>query len=165
MVVASISDPTITPFRPHALIHVHAALAANTEKRPPMATRERPLSPHLQIYTWQVQMQSSIYHRATGILLSVGALVITCGLVSLAAGPERWESFTKFAGSIPGLVVLCGFNWALSYHLINGIRHLLQDGGLGFRIPQFVRNSLISMIGSVVLTAAVWGVILARWGH
>ncbi len=130
-----------------------------------MATRERPLSPHLQVYKWRVQMQSSIYHRATGILLSVGALLLACGLVALAAGPERWAFFTRLAGSIPGLVVLLGFSWALSYHLINGIRHLLQDGGLGFRIPQFVRNSLISMIGSVVLTAIVWGIVLMRWGQ
>lgn len=130
-----------------------------------MATRERPLSPHLQIYKWQVQMQTSIYHRATGIALSLGALLMTCGLVALAAGPEGWARFTGYAGSLPGLVVLLGFTWALSYHLINGIRHLLQDGGLGFQIPQFVRSSLISMIGSVVLTAIFWGVVLTHWGQ
>ena len=130
-----------------------------------MATRERPLSPHLQIYKWQVQMQTSIYHRATGIILSFGALLMACGLVALAAGPESWIEFTRYAGSIPGLVVLLGFTWALSYHLINGIRHLLQDGGLGYRIPQFVRSSLISMIGSVVLTSIIWGVFLTRWGQ
>lgn len=130
-----------------------------------MATRERPLSPHLQIYKWQVQMQTSIYHRATGIILSVGALMMAWGLVALAGGPESWAGFTRCAGSIPGLVVLLGFTWALSYHLINGIRHLLQDGGLGYKIPQFVRNSLISMIGSVVLTAIIWGVVLTRWGQ
>ena len=130
-----------------------------------MATRERPLSPHMQIYKWQVQMTSSILHRATGMALVAGALVLVCGLVSLSMGPGRWASFTKLAGSIPGLFVLLGFSWALAYHFINGIRHLLQDGGLGFQIPQFVRSSLISMIGSVVLTAVVWGILLTRWGQ
>lgn len=130
-----------------------------------MATRERPLSPHLQIYKWQVQMTSSILHRATGVALVAGALLVTCGLVALAGGPDGWARFTHYAGSIPGLAVLLGFTWALSFHLINGIRHLLQDGGLGFRIPQFVRSSLISMIGSVVLTTIIWGVVLAHWGQ
>ena len=130
-----------------------------------MATRERPLSPHLQIYKWQAQMLSSILHRATGMALAAGSLLLVCGLVSLSMGPDRWAFFTKLAGSIPGLFVLLGFTWALSYHLINGVRHLLQDGGLGFAIPQFVRSSLISMIGSVVLTATVWGILLARWGQ
>ncbi|MBS0227214.1 MAG: succinate dehydrogenase, cytochrome b556 subunit [Proteobacteria bacterium] len=130
-----------------------------------MATRERPLSPHLQIYKWQAQMLSSILHRATGMALAAGSLLLVCGLVSLSMGPDRWAFFTKLAGSIPGLFVLLAFTWALSYHLINGVRHLLQDGGLGFAIPQFVRSSLISMIGSVVLTATVWGILLARWGQ
>lgn len=130
-----------------------------------MATRERPLSPHLQVYKWQVQMTTSILHRVTGVALSVGALLLVCGLLSLAGGPEQWARFTGIAGSLPGLVVLIGFSWALAYHFINGIRHLLQDGGLGFRIPQFVRSSLISMFGSVALTAVVWGILLARWGQ
>lgn len=130
-----------------------------------MANRERPLSPHLQVYKWQVQMISSILHRATGVILAVGALLVTGGLLALSAGPERWMQFLDLAGSIPGRIVLLGVTWALSYHLLNGIRHLLQDGGLGFSIPQFVRSSLISMIGSVVLTATVWGILLARWGQ
>ncbi|MBS0576671.1 MAG: succinate dehydrogenase, cytochrome b556 subunit [Proteobacteria bacterium] len=130
-----------------------------------MANRERPLSPHLQVYKWQVQMTSSILHRATGVILAVGALLVTGGLLALSAGPERWMQFLDLAGSIPGRIVLLGVTWALSYHLLNGIRHLLQDGGLGFSIPQFVRSSLISMIGSVLLTAIAWGVILVRWGQ
>ena len=130
-----------------------------------MANRERPLSPHLQVYKWQVQMTSSILHRATGVILAVGALLVTGGLLALSAGPERWMQFLDLAGSIPGRIVLLGVTWALSYHLLNGIRHLLQDGGMGFSIPQFVRSSLISMIGSVLLTAIVWGVFLVRWGQ
>jgi len=53
-----------------------------------MAARERPLSPHLQVYRWQIQMATSILHRATGIFLSVGALIIAGGLLALMMGPE-----------------------------------------------------------------------------
>jgi succinate dehydrogenase / fumarate reductase cytochrome b subunit len=130
-----------------------------------MATRERPLSPHLQVYRWGVQMTSSILHRATGMALAVGLLAMVCGLLALAGGPERWDAFAACAGSPLGKLVLFGFSWSLAYHLINGVRHLVQDAGHGYAIPDFVRSSWISMIGSVVLVVIVWGIVLARWGQ
>ena len=130
-----------------------------------MATRERPLSPHLQIYRRQVQMMTSIIHRATGIVLAVGGLVVVWGLAALAGGPETWARFTAFAGSPLGWIVWIGVVWALSYHLINGVRHLLQDAGMGFAVPDFVRSSWISIIGSAVLVVVVWGIVLMRWGQ
>ena len=130
-----------------------------------MSTRERPLSPHLQVYRWQVQMVTSILHRATGIVLAVGLIGLVWGLLALAAGPERWTAFTACAGSPFGKIVLFGFSWALAFHLINGIRHLVQDAGYGWSIPEFVRSSWLSVIGSFVLVALAWGVVLAHWGH
>ena len=130
-----------------------------------MASRERPLSPHLQVYKWQVQMVTSILHRATGMALAVGMLAMVCGLLALAGGPERWEAFAACAGSPLGKLVLFGFSWALAYHLINGIRHLVQDAGYGYAIPDFVRSSWISIIGSVALVVVVWGIVLVRWGQ
>jgi succinate dehydrogenase / fumarate reductase cytochrome b subunit len=130
-----------------------------------MATRERPLSPHLQVYRWQVQMVTSILHRATGIVLWVGMLGLVWGLLALAAGPERWDAFAACAGSPFGKLVLFGFSWSLAFHLINGIRHLVQDAGHGYAIPEFVRSSWLSVIGSFVLVALAWGVVLAHWGH
>ena len=130
-----------------------------------MSTRERPLSPHLQVYRWQVQMVTSILHRATGIVLAVGLIGLVWGLLALAAGPERWAAFTACAGSPFGKIVLFGFSWALAFHLINGIRHLVQDAGQGYAIPEFVRSSWLSIIGSFVLVALAWGIVLAHWGH
>lgn len=130
-----------------------------------MATRERPLSPHLQVYRWQVQMVTSILHRATGIVLAAGMVGLVWGLLALAAGPERWAAFIACAGSPFGKLVLLGFSWALAYHLVNGIRHLVQDAGHGYAIPEFVRSSWLSVVGSFVLVALAWGVVLAHWGH
>ena len=127
--------------------------------------RERPLSPHMQVYRWQVQMVTSILHRATGIVLAVGLIGLVWGLLALAAGPERWAAFTACAGSPFGKIVLFGFSWALAFHLINGIRHLVQDAGQGYAIPEFVRSSWLSIIGSFVLVALVWGIVLAHGGQ
>ncbi len=129
-----------------------------------MQNPARPLSPHLQVYRWQVQMVTSILHRATGIVLSVGSLLIAYGLFALALGESSWNELRTCAGSWIGLVVLIGWTWALAFHLINGIRHLLQDAGWGYAVDTFVRNSWISVIGSLLLTVAIWALVIARGG-
>lgn len=129
-----------------------------------MANTPRPLSPHLQVYRWQVQMVSSILHRITGVALAVGSLVVVSGLVTLAAGEDEFNVFRQLVGSPLGMLLMIGWSWALFYHLCNGIRHLIQDGGAGFEIPQFVRSSWLSAIGSVVLTLAVWAYVLTAGG-
>ena len=126
--------------------------------------RTRPLSPHLDVYKWQVQMVTSILHRATGIALVAGMLGLVWGLVALAGGEKSWAAFATCAGSLLGQLVLFGFSWALAYHLINGVRHLVQDAGHGYAIPDFVRSSWISIIGSVVLVVMVWAIVLFRGG-
>lgn len=129
-----------------------------------MADTQRPLSPHLQIYKKQVQMMTSITHRATGIALAVGSLLVVCGLMHLATGEESFNHFRGVLGSPVGMILMLGWSWSLFYHLCNGIRHLLQDAGLGYSIPQFVRSSWLSVIGSIVLTVVVWAYVLMAGG-
>lgn len=121
-----------------------------------MPSTARPLSPHLQVYRRQIQMVTSIVHRATGIILVFGSLLVAAALLALASGADAWACVTALAGSWFGLLVLFGWTWALAYHWLNGIRHLLQDVGWGYSIAQFVRNGWISVIGSLILTAIVW---------
>ena len=129
-----------------------------------MADTRRPLSPHIQIYKWQVQMMTSILHRATGIALAVGTLLVVWGLLSLAAGEAAFDQFKICMGSPLGIILLIGWSWALFYHLCNGIRHLVQDTGAGYAIPQFVRSSWLSVIGSLVLVILVWAYVLTAGG-
>ncbi|APG05382.1 succinate dehydrogenase, cytochrome b556 subunit [Luteibacter rhizovicinus DSM 16549] len=129
-----------------------------------MAQTGRPLSPHLQVYKWQVQMASSILHRATGIILAVGSLLIVWGLAALAAGQDAFATFTACATSLLGTIVMIGWTLAFFYHLCNGIRHLVQDTGKGYAIESFVRSSWMAIIVSIVLTVAVWAYVLTG-GH
>ncbi|MCW0380425.1 succinate dehydrogenase, cytochrome b556 subunit [Xanthomonas sacchari] len=125
-----------------------------------MATRERPLSPHLQVYRWQIQMVTSILHRATGIVLSVGALIIAAALLVLMLGPASWNCFRGMAGAWYGQAFLFAWSWAFAYHLCNGLRHIVQDFGHGFSIPAFVRSSWMSVVGSLVIVALIWAYVL-----
>ena len=109
-------------------------------------------------------MVTSITHRATGIALAVGSLVVVYGLLQLAAGEAGFHSFRQLIGSPGGMILLLGWSWALFFHLCNGIRHLIQDAGLGYEISQFVRSSWLSVAGSIVLTVLVWAYVLMAGG-
>ena len=121
-----------------------------------MPATARPLSPHVSVYRWQIQMVTSILHRASGIALAVGTIVLVWALAALASGPDEFARVHAFCASWIGLILLFGWTWSFAFHLLNGIRHLLQDVGLGFGIAQFVRNGWLATIGSFVLTALAW---------
>ena len=129
-----------------------------------MPATARPLSPFTTIYRWQIQMVTSIVHRLTGIALAAGTILLVVALLALASGPDAYAAVSAFCASWVGTILLIGWTWALAFHLLNGIRHLLQDVGMGFAIAQFVRNGWIVSIGSVVLTALVWACVVAQRG-
>jgi len=118
--------------------------------------RNRPLSPHLQIYRPQITSVLSISHRATGIVLSLGSVFLVLWLLAAAAGPEFYDIAQACAGSWVGYVFLFGFSFCLFYHLLNGIRHLFWDAGHGFEIATATRTGWAVVLGSVLLTAIAW---------
>jgi succinate dehydrogenase / fumarate reductase cytochrome b subunit len=124
----------------------------------------RPLSPHLSVYRWQIQMVTSIVHRATGIALAVGLLLVAWALIALASGPDAFATVTAFCKSWLGMLLLLGWTWSLAFHFLNGIRHLWQDLGIGYEVSTFVRAGWVVMIGSFALTALVWACVLTRGG-
>ncbi len=117
---------------------------------------ERPLSPHLQVYRWQITMTMSILHRASGIVLVAGAFALAWWLLAVAAGGAAYASAAACLASPLGIIALAGFSLALVYHLLNGIRHLLWDIGWGFEIPEVYRSGYAVAALTVVLTALVW---------
>ncbi|GAB3318121.1 succinate dehydrogenase, cytochrome b556 subunit [Luteimonas notoginsengisoli] len=121
-----------------------------------MANRERPLSPHLQVYRWQITMTMSILHRGSGIVLVAGAFALAWWLLAVAAGGEAYASAAACVASPFGQLALFGFSLALVYHLLNGIRHLLWDIGWGFDIPEVYRSGYTVAGLTVVLTALIW---------
>ena len=102
-------------------------------------------------------MAASILHRATGVALSIAGLtVLTWWLFAIASGPDAYESFTKAATHPVGLVVLIGLTWSFFQHLLSGIRHLVMDTGAAFELGINKTSAILTFVGSVLLTAAVW---------
>ncbi len=91
----------------------------------------RPIAPHLSIWRWHVTMASSILNRATGIALYGAAILFAGWLMIAAAGPETYALVEPHIVAWYGQVVLYLIVAALAYHFANGIRHLVQDTGIG----------------------------------
>ena len=117
----------------------------------------RPLSPFMigPYYRPQLTSMLSITHRATGVFLVLGALLLAWWLYAIAGGPAAYADYEDFAGGILGRIVLLAFAFSLVYHFLNGIRHLLWDVGWGLEIPRAYATGWVVMIGSVLGTAIV----------
>lgn len=125
-----------------------------------MAVRERPLSPHLQVYKPQLTSTTSIMHRFTGMILSLAAVFLVMGLMAVAHGPDAYSSYRALMGSGLGLVLFAAFTFSLSYHLLNGIRHLVWDTGRGMDIPSAYASGWAVIVGALLLTGGALGLAL-----
>lgn len=125
-----------------------------------MTTPARPMSPHLQIYKWQITMLMSILHRGTGVVLSIGAIGLVAWLVAVAMGGDAFTHAQACAGSVIGQIFLAGWTFALFYHLCNGVRHLFWDAGKGFSMEGLYKGGYITFAVAILLTAATWAAIL-----
>ena len=102
-------------------------------------------------------MVVSILHRATGIALSIAGLaILTWWLVAIAEGQAAYEQFAMLAKSPIGLIVLIGLTWCFFQHVLSGIRHLVMDTGAAFELGINKAFAIMTIVGSLVLTAALW---------
>ena len=121
-----------------------------------MTSSNRPLSPHLQVYRPQLTSILSITHRATGMALSFGIILLIAWILATAAGENYFNTVNSIITSWFGKLALVGFTWALFYHLCNGVRHLFWDAGFGFELSTVYKSGYATVAASVLLTAAAW---------
>ena len=130
-----------------------------------MRSDPRPLSPHLQVYRWQLTSVLSILHRISGIALAAGTILLVWWLLAAAEGPAAYTRAQAFLGSWPGRVLLFSWSLALYYHLCNGLRHLWWDTGRGLDLRSVYTGGWLALAGAGALTVVSWGVGLAHWSH
>ena len=125
----------------------------------------RPLSPHLQIWGWTVTMASSITHRATGVALYSGTILLAFWVYGLSLGPAKFQPIGAILTSPIGIAILAGYVWALLFHLMNGLRHLYWDSGRGLTYTTAKKTAWIVFAASFILAALiVWAGLSARGG-
>ena len=121
-----------------------------------MASGNRPLSPHLQVYRPQITSILSILHRMTGVALAAGAVLLTYWLTSAAYGADQFERAQAFAGSSMGRLILLGVTVSFFYHMANAIRHLAWDIGWGYELPKLRATGYLVVLVTIGLTLLVW---------
>jgi succinate dehydrogenase / fumarate reductase cytochrome b subunit len=125
---------------------------------------ERPLSPHLSIYRWQISNTLSILHRATGFGLALGLILFAVWLISAAWCPDVFSCLSDFFSSILGKLFLFGWTLAFYYHLANGLRHLNWDMGKGLKLEEMTASGKLVVVFALSLTVFTWAIVLKKVG-
>ena len=116
----------------------------------------RPLSPHLQIYRPQLTSMLSIMHRATGMALAVGNVMLVLWLLSIVMGPEWFTYYQRLWQHPVGTVILMGFSFSFFYHFLNGLRHWLWDSGRGYDLTSVYKTGYGVIIATTIATVCIW---------
>lgn len=121
----------------------------------------RPLSPHLQVYKLPLTAMMSVLHRGTGVVISIGTLLLVWVLARAAGGESAYAGTQSLLGSWFGTLVLIGFTFSLYAHFCNGLRHLIWDMGYGFDVDKANRGAMVSLGAAIALTVLTWIVAFA----
>lgn len=125
---------------------------------------KRPLSPHLSIYRFQINMVMSILHRITGAANYFGTAFLAAWLMSAATGAKHYETANALLSHPIGMLLAFGYSWSVLHHMVGGVRHLIWDTGRGFSLPNVKTLSWLTIILSLALTLCVWAVGLISRG-
>ena len=117
-----------------------------------MQNNNNPLSPHLQIYKWQISSLLSITHRIVGVINILAITLICIWTLSLLLGEDSYEVTKIFLRSFLGKFIIVFLCWSFSFHILNEIRHLIWDMGYGFDLKVAKITGTLAFIGSFVLT-------------
>ena len=111
-----------------------------------------PLSPHIQIYRWQISSLVSICHRITGIINIIVISLICLWASLLLFGEDNYETINSFLNLFIGKFIILGITWSFSFQVLSEIRHLVMDLGYGFELKTTRITGLIVIFGSIFLT-------------
>ena len=117
-----------------------------------MQEKNNPLSPHLQIYKWQISSLLSITHRIVGVINILAISAICFWSLFLLLGAENYEVLNIFFNSFFGKFIAVGLCWTFSFHILNELRHLFWDMGYGFDLKISRITGVLALVGSFVLT-------------
>ena len=117
-----------------------------------MKFEQNPLTPHLQVYKWQISSLLSISNRIVGVFNFLIITLVCLWLISLLFGSNGFDFIQKIINSIFGNFILISLCWSFSFQILNEIRHLFWDFGYGFELKTSNITGLIVIFGSFILT-------------
>jgi len=121
-----------------------------------MENKNNPLSPHLQIYSWNISSLLSITHRIVGVINTIAIIFICLWLILLSFGESNYELIQIFLQSFYGKFFTIALSWSFSFHILNEIRHLAWDMGYGFDLKTSQITGIITIFGSFILAILIY---------
>ncbi len=121
-----------------------------------MENKNNPLSPHLQIYSWNISSLLSITHRIVGVINTIAIIFICLWLILLSFGESNYELIQIFLQSFSGKFFTIALSWSFSFHILNEIRHLVWDMGYGFDLKTSQITGIITISGSFILAILIY---------
>ena len=116
----------------------------------------KPLSPHIQIYSWNISSLISISHRITGVI-NIVALTIICFWIALFLfGNSIYDIVQNILNSFFGKLLVIGITWSFSFQILSEIRHLFWDLGYGFELKTSNISGAIVIFGSFIMTLLIY---------
>tara|TARA_Y100000590_G_scaffold204408_1_gene231823 strand:+ start:1567 stop:1950 length:384 start_codon:yes stop_codon:yes gene_type:complete len=116
----------------------------------------KPLSPHIQIYTWNISSLISISHRITGIINIIALTVVCFWIASFLLGSLNYLFIQNILNSFFGKFLVIGITWSFSFQILSEIRHLIWDLGYGFEIETSKISGVIVILGSFITTILIY---------
>ena len=117
-----------------------------------MQYKNNPLSPHLQIYRWQISSLLSIAHRIVGVINIIAITAICIWSLFLSLGNDNYQPIHFFLNSFFGKFIAVSLCWTFSFHILNELRHLIWDMGYGFDLKVSKITGVLALIGSFIFT-------------
>ena len=115
-----------------------------------------PLSPHIQIYSWNISSLISISHRITGVINIIALTVVCLWIASLLLGESNYEYIKFFLQSIFGKFIILTIVWSFIFQILSEVRHLFWDFGYGFELKTSKISGLLVILGSFIFTTLIY---------
>ena len=116
----------------------------------------KPLSPHIQIYSWNISSLISISHRITGVINIVALTIICFWIASFLFGNSIYVIIQNILNSFFGKFLVIGITWSFSFQILSEIRHLFWDLGYGFEIKTSRISGFLVIFGSFIITILIY---------
>ena len=119
-------------------------------------SKENPLSPHIQIYSWNISSLISISHRIIGVINIISLTLVCLWITLLLLGETNYEYIKLFLQSFLGKFLILGLTWSFIFQILSEIRHLFWDFGYGFELITSKISGLFVIFGSFILTVLIY---------
>tara|TARA_Y100001970_G_C13624788_1_gene551270 strand:+ start:90 stop:473 length:384 start_codon:yes stop_codon:yes gene_type:complete len=116
----------------------------------------KPLSPHIQIYSWNISSLISISHRITGVINIIALTIICFWIASFLFENSIYSNVQNIFNSFFGKLLVIGITWSFSFQILSEIRHLFWDLGYGFELKTSKISGVIVIFGSFIITILIY---------